>query len=136
MHGAARPVALAEQAREQLQEQRLTVSRDTRNLFRAVATDVVRVKARLKAIKSSESALDATQTGYEVGTRNIVDVLQAQQRLYGTQFEYADARYSYVNNLMRLKQAAGTLVVDDLQELNNFSDAGNPVKRQVLLSNQ
>ncbi|MCP5180969.1 MAG: TolC family outer membrane protein [Pseudomonadales bacterium] len=128
--------ALAEQAREQLQDQRLTVSRDTRNLFRAVATDVVRVKARLKAIKSSESALDATQTGYEVGTRNIVDVLQAQQRLYGTQFEYADARYSYVNNLMRLKQAAGTLVVDDLQELNNFTDAGNPVKRQVLLSNQ
>ncbi|MEZ5595059.1 MAG: TolC family protein [Pseudomonadales bacterium] len=48
--------ALAEQAREQLQDQRLTVSRDTRNLFRAVATDVVRVKARLKAIKSSESA--------------------------------------------------------------------------------
>ncbi|MEZ5595058.1 MAG: hypothetical protein R3E84_01505 [Pseudomonadales bacterium] len=41
-----------------------------------------------------------------------------------------------MNNLMRLKQAAGTLVVDDLQELNNFTDAGNPVKRQVLLSNQ
>lgn len=128
--------ALAEQARELLQDQRLTVSRDTRNLFRSVATDVVRVRARLKAIKSSQSALEATQTGYEVGTRNIVDVLQAQQRLYAAQFEYADSRYSYVNNLMRLKQTAGTLIVDDLRELNAFTDAKNPVRRLTLLSTQ
>lgn len=128
--------ALAEQAREQLQDQRLTVSRDTRNFFRAVATDAVRVKARQKAIKSSQSALEATQTGYEVGTRNIVDVLQAQQRLYAVQFEFADSRYSYVTNLMRLKQAAGTLSVEDLQELNTFTDPNNPVKRLALLSKQ
>ena len=128
--------ALAEQARELLLDQRLTVSRDTRNLFRSVATDVVRVKARLKAIKSSQSALEATQTGYEVGTRNIVDVLQAQQRLYAAQFEYADSRYSYVNNLMRLKQAAGSLIVDDLQELNGFTDPNDQVRRLTLLSTQ
>ncbi len=128
--------ALAEQARELLQGQRLTVSRDTRNLFRSVATDVVRVHARLKAIKSSQSALEATQTGYEVGTRNIVDVLQAQQRLYLAQFQYADSRYSYVNNLMRLKQTAGTLIVDDLRELNTFTDPNNPVRRVTLLSTQ
>lgn len=128
--------ALAEQAREQLQDQQLTVSRDTRNLFRAVATDVVRVKARQKAIKSSQSALEATQTGYEVGTRNIVDVLQAQQRLYAVQFDYADSRYSYVNNLMRLKQTSGTLVVEDVRELNAFTDSKNPVKRLTLLTQQ
>ena len=126
--------ALAEQARQQLQDQRLTVSRDTRNLFQAVATDVVRVRARLKAIKSSESALEATQTGYEVGTRNIVDVLQAQQRLFAAQFDYADSRYNYVLNLMRLKQAAGTLVDADLRELNAFTDATNPVERQNTLT--
>ncbi len=128
--------ALAEQAREQLQDQRLTVSRDTRNLFRAVATDVVRVKARQKAIKSSQSALEATQTGYEVGTRNIVDVLQAQQRLYAVQFDFADSRYSYVNDLMRLKQASGSLIVDDLKELNTFTDPNNQVKRLALLTKQ
>ena len=122
-------VALADQAREQLAEQQLTVSRDTRNLFRAVATDVVRVKARLKAIKSSESALEATETGYEVGTRNIVDVLQAQQRLFASQFDYADSRYNYVINLMRLKQAAGTLLDQDLLEVNRYTDANAPVTR-------
>lgn len=117
-----------EAARQQLLDQQRTVARDTRNLFRAVATDVVRVRARQRAIESSQSALDATETGYEVGTRNIVDVLQAQQRLYGSQFDYADSRYRYVLDLMRLKQASGTLQDDDLYELNRFTDASNPVE--------
>jgi outer membrane protein len=93
----------------------------------------VRVKARLKAIKSSESALEATQTGYEVGTRNIVDVLQAQQRLYSSQFDYADSRYGYVINLLRLKQVTGTLTEADLADVNNFMDATQPVKRLASL---
>lgn len=121
--------ALELQTQEQLNEQQLVVARDTRNLFRAVATDVVRVKARLKAIQSAESALEATETGYEVGTRNIVDVLQAQQRLFGSQFDYADSRYNYVIDLMALKQSAGTLVKEDLLELNTFLDSANPVTR-------
>ena len=121
--------ALAEQSRQQLNERQLTVSRDTRNLFRAVTTDVVRVRARLKAIASSESARDATETGYEVGTRNIVDVLQAQQRLYASQFDYADSRYNYVIDLMLLKQTAGTLVDEDLADLNRYTDPDNPVTR-------
>ena len=125
-----------EQARELLLNQQRTVTRDTRNLYRAVATDVVRVKARLKAIKSAQSALDATETGYEVGTRNIVDVLQAQQRLFSSQFDYADSRYNYVINLMRLKQAAGSLNEADLTELNNFIDPSNPVVRIVTMTGQ
>ncbi len=120
---------LAEQARQQLLNQQLTVSRDTRNLFQAVATDVVRVAARLKAIASSQSALEATQTGYEVGTRNIVDVLQAQQRLYSSQFDYADSRYNYVIDLMSLKQTAGVLADADITDLNQFADPTNPVAR-------
>jgi outer membrane protein len=121
--------ALAEQTRESLMEQQLTVERDTRNLFRTVATNVVRVGARLKAIKSAQSALEATETGYEVGTRNIVDVLQAQQRLYGSQFDYADSRYTYVTALMALKQVAGVLTEDDLNELNSFVNSADAVTR-------
>ena len=128
--------ALAEQAREELLNQQLTVSRDTRNLFQRVATDVVRVGARMKAIASSKSALEATETGYEVGTRNIVDVLQAQQRLYASQFDYADSRYNYVIDLMRLKQTAGRLVEEDLTELNRFADASAPVSRSASLRNR
>ena len=128
--------AQADQASELLNNRRLTVIRDTRNLYRAVATDVVRVRARLKAIKSSTSALEAVETGYEVGTRNVVDVLQAQQRLFASQFDYADSRYSYIINLMALKQAAGTLQEMDLIELNNFTDPNDQVIRQISLTNE
>ena len=125
--------ALKRQAQELLLNQQRTVMRDVRNLYQAVATDVVRVKARFKAIESSRSALEATQTGYEVGTRNVVDVLQAQQLLFRSQFDYADSRYNYVLNLMLLKDRSGTLVDADLGELNNYTDANNPVKRLVSL---
>ena len=127
-------VALREQAQELLLNQQRTVTRDTRNLFQAVATDVVRVRARLKAIASSQSALEATQTGYEVGTRNIVDVLQAQQLLYRSQFDYADSRYNYALDLLLLKQVAGTLAPPDLEELNSYTDPQDQVLRIVSLA--
>ena len=117
------------QATLQLENQNRSVARDVRNLYRSVTTDVIRVKARLKAIKSSESALEATETGYEVGTRNIVDVLQAQQRLYSAQFDYADSRYTYILNLLRLKQAAGTLTPQDLADINAFTNSDDTVER-------
>ena len=60
-------------------------------------------------MESSQSALNATQTGYEVGTRNIVDVLLAQRQLYLSQFQYASARYQYIRNNLRLKQTVGSL---------------------------
>ena len=81
---------------------------------------MARVKARLRGIESSQSALDATETGYEVGTRNIVDVLLAQQRLYLAQFQYASARYQYIKDTLRLKQSVGSLSPDDIYGLNKF----------------
>ena len=130
---AKEATANRDRAQELLLDQQRTVTRDTRNLYQSVATDVVRVRARLKAIASAQSALEATETGYEVGTRNIVDVLQAQQSLFRSQFDYADSRYNYVLDLMLLKQVAGTLEGADLEELNRFTDANDQVQRQVSL---
>jgi outer membrane protein len=128
--------ALADQSRQFLLEQQLNVTRNTRSLFRAVATDVVRVRARLKSIQSSESALEAVETGYEVGTRNIVDVLQAQQLLYRSEFDFADSRYNYMSNFLLLKRSVGTLEEADLLDLNAYSDAGDPVQRVNSLLNR
>ena len=108
--------------------QRQTVE-NTRNLFSAINTDVARVRARLRGIESSQSALDATQTGYEVGTRNIVDVLLAQQRLYLAQFQYASARYQYIRDTLRLKQTVGSLSPEDIYSLNKFITADKSVAR-------
>ena len=117
-----------DQARQQLIGQELTVSRDVRNLYRAVVTEVVRVAARAEAIKSARSALEATQTGYEVGTRNIVDVLLAQRRLFSSQYDYATSRYDYVINLLQLKETAGVLASADIDELSQFTDAADPIR--------
>ena len=85
-----------------------------------VTSDVARVKARKQAIKSTQSALDATVAGYEVGTRNIVDVLNAQNAVFAARRDYADSRYDYVLNSMRLKENAGTLSPEDIAALESF----------------
>ena len=69
---------------------------------------------------STSSALNATQAGYEVGTRNIVDVLQAQRALYSSIRDYANSRYDYVVNFLALKQAAGTLNPQDIYDINKW----------------
>lgn len=85
----------------------------------AANTDVQAVKARAQSIVSSQSALDATNAGYEVGTRNIVDVLQTQRLFFSAQRDYANSRYDYVLDMLRLKQIAGTLSPQDIVDLNN-----------------
>ncbi len=106
------------------QENRINLMRNTvtntRSLHMTVISDVARVAARKQSIISSQSALDATTAGYEVGTRNIVDVLDAQNTLFSARRDYANARFDYVNNILRLKQQAGTLNPEDIYRLESF----------------
>jgi len=105
-------------------ENRINLTRNTvtasRSLHMTVTSDVARVKARKQAIKSTQSALDATVAGYEVGTRNIVDVLNAQNAVFAAQRDYANSRYEYVINSMRLKENAGILSPEDIAALEAF----------------
>ncbi|MGH8462622.1 MAG: TolC family outer membrane protein, partial [Pseudomonas sp.] len=106
-----------EQQRESLRRQ---VVENTRNLHRAVNTDVEQVSARKQSIISNQSALEATEIGYQVGTRNIVDVLDAQRQLYTSVRDYNNTRYDYILDNLRLKQAAGTLSPQDLTDLSRY----------------
>jgi len=105
-------------------ESRINLTRTTvtqaRSLHMTVMSDVSRVMARKQSIVSSQSALDATQAGYEVGTRNIVDVLNAQNKLFSAQRDYANSRYDFVINSLRLKEVAGTLSPEDIARLEGF----------------
>jgi len=107
----------SEQQRESLRRQ---VVENTRNLHRAVNTDVEQVQARKQSIISNQSSVQATEIGYQVGTRNIVDVLDAQRQLYASVRDYNNARYDYILDNLRLKQAAGTLSPQDLQDLAHY----------------
>src|SRR5690554_6532578 len=102
------------------EKQRRDVKHNVRSLYRQVQTDSLNVRARKQSIVSAESALEATETGYRVGTRNIVEVLNSQKVLYGAQRDYANARYDYIINLLNLKFYAGTLNEGDLALLNEW----------------
>jgi outer membrane protein len=103
---------------EDLDQQQRAVVRATNNAYRAVIAGIEQVKAFNQAMVSAESALEATQAGFEVGTRTIVDVLIAQQRYFQAQRDNSLARHTYVVDHLRLKAAAGTLVEDDLRKVN------------------
>ena len=85
-----------------------------------VLSDVSRIAARKQSIVSSKGSLDATQAGYEVGTRNVVDVLNAQNILFSAERDYANSRYDYILNMMRLKEQAGLLSPEDVIRLDSF----------------
>ncbi|RRD00749.1 transporter [Amphritea balenae] len=111
------------QARFNQEDTQRAVIQDTRSLWRNIRTDVLSVAARQRSILSSETALKATEEGFNVGTRNVVDVLQAEQQLYAAQRDYANARYNYVQDLFRFKQQIGTLNPDDLIGLDQWMKA-------------
>jgi outer membrane protein len=105
-------------------ENRINLTRNTvtntRSLHMTVISDVSRVAAREQSIVSSKSALDATQAGYEVGTRNVVDVLNAQNTLFAAQRDYDNSRYDYIVNMLRLKEQAGLLSPEDVYNLDSY----------------
>lgn len=103
---------------EDLDQRQRAVVRATNNAYRAVIAGIEQVRAFNQAMISAESALEATQAGFEVGTRTIVDVLIAQQRYFQAQRDNSLARHTYVVDHLRLKAAAGVLVEEDLQKVN------------------
>lgn len=107
-------------AREELINLTRTTVTNSRSLHMTVLSDITRIAARKQSIVSSKSSLDATQAGYEVGTRNVVDVLNAQNILYQAERDYANTRYDYILNLMRLKEQAGLLSPEDVYRLDTY----------------
>lgn len=97
---------------------RRAVERATRESYLGVASAIARGRALAQAVVSSESALAAVEAGFDVGTRTSVDVLDAQRDLFQARNELVAARYDYINNTLRLRQAAGTLATDDLDAIN------------------
>ncbi|HEX6993238.1 MAG TPA: TolC family outer membrane protein [Gammaproteobacteria bacterium] len=94
--------------------------RATRDAFLGVESSISRVRALRQAVESAQTALRATEAGYEVGTRTSVEVQQSLEQLTRAQTDYARARYEYILNTLRLKQAAGTLTVEDIEQIDGW----------------
>ncbi|MGB0495530.1 MAG: TolC family outer membrane protein [Kangiellaceae bacterium] len=108
------------QAAHNLESNRRLAVSQTRSSYLGVIANVSSVNALKQAVISAEKSLEATQAGFEVGTRTIVDVLQQTQLLFDSRRQYARARYDYVLNTLRLKQATGLLTEDDLAKVNQL----------------
>ncbi len=107
-------------AQERLERSARETEREVRDSFLSVNSEIARVEALAKSVESNQTALRATEAGFEVGTRTTVDVLDARRNLFEAERDYARSRYTYVVNALRLKQAAGTLGEDDIQEVNGW----------------
>jgi len=116
-------------ANENFEVAKRNTAQTARSRHQLVITNTARVKARKQAIISAESARNATQAGYEVGTRNIVDVLAAQRSVFQAKRNYANARYDYIFAMMGLKEVAGQLSPDDIYQLNAWLDPSLPVTK-------
>ena len=111
---------LLDAAGQDLDDVQRGVVRQAENAYRAVLAGIQEVEAFEQARISAESALEATQAGFEVGTRTIVDVLIAEQRKYQAQRDNSVARHAYIIRHLRLKSVAGLLVAEDLRVVNQL----------------
>ena len=119
--------ALTRQARENFQaaqegqslvERRTT--QDTRSAYLSVISNNSRVRALEQALASTQSAFEAAEAGFEVGTRTQVDVLLALREVFRAERDYAEARYGFLSESLRLQRAAGRLSVTDLEAINRL----------------
>lgn len=107
-----------EKAKQDLENARRNVELQTRQAYLGVVSGIAQVQALQQALKSSESLLDASKLGQEVGVRTNLDVLNAQQQLFSTRRDLYQAQYNYLVSQLRLKAAAGNLAEADLNRVN------------------
>jgi len=112
-------------ASEQLESAHRSVVQTVRSSFNNVNASVSSINAYKQAVVSAQSSLDASEAGYSVGTRTIVDVLDATTTLYNAKQQLSNARYNYLINQLNIKQALGTLNEQDLLALNGA--LGKPI---------
>lgn len=107
-----------QQASQALEETYRTVQTNLNSSYNNVSSNISSIKAYQQAVVSSQSALEATEAGFNVGTRTIVDVQDATSNYYQAMEQLAGARYDYIINMLTLKQLAGTLTEADLKGIN------------------
>ena len=102
-----------------LNETYRSVMRGVINAYNNVKANISSVKALEQTVVSRESSLQATEAGFEVGTRTIVDVLDSTRNLFAAKSRLSSARYNYILSVLQLKSAAGTLAEQDVININN-----------------
>jgi len=107
-----------QKAQDDLEIARRQMKQDTQSAYLNLNTSIAQIKAYEQALRSSQSQVDSTTLGYDVGVRTSVDVLNAQQQLFGAKRDLLQARYYYLVNIIRLKAVSGIVSETDLADIN------------------
>ena len=118
--GVRQALAQRDIAQDGYEQQKRALDRNTRNAYQTLVAGISEVEARRLAVVSAQSAYDASQVGLEVGTRTVLDVIQNQRILFSAQLDYANARYTFLQNRLQLGQAVGVLDIAELQDINRL----------------
>ena len=110
-------------SRENYEKVARSTEREARDAYLGVIAEIARVRALARSVESNLTALEATEAGYDVGTRTTVDVLNARDSLLRAETQYARSKYDYLINVLKLKQASGTLSNVDVVDINNWLEA-------------
>jgi len=113
-------------AKERLERSSRETERLARDSYLGVISGISQVQALRQALSSSQTALKATEAGYEVGTRTAVEVLDSRRLLIQAQTNYSQSRYSYLNSLIQLRLAAGDLDRMTIEEVNKWLTVSVP----------
>lgn len=120
-------------ALERLEQTRRAIQREARQSYLGVVAQISSVKALNQAVVSSQTALESTRAGFEVGTRTAIDVVAAERGLSQAKRDYARARYDYILETLRLKKAAGSLSPADLESTNEWLGHSDPDSNDATL---
>lgn len=107
-----------EQSKDELERTRREVERQTRAAYQGILSAIRRAKALEQAVKAQELAVETKRRGFQAGLYTTMTVLDAEQDLYSDRYQYALARYDYLNNWIKLRRATGQLKADDLAAVN------------------
>ncbi len=118
-------------AKEQVVQSSRATERQARDAYLGVISGIARVQALRQALESSQTALKATEAGYEVGTRTAVDVLNARRTLVQAQTDYSGSRYDYMISIIQLRFAAGNLDRPQLDQINSWLSVAAPTSPPV-----
>jgi outer membrane protein len=118
-------------AKEQMVQTSRATERQARDAYLGVISGIARVQSLRQALESSQTALKATDAGYEVGTRTAVDVLNARRTLVQAQTDYSGSRYDYIISIIQLRLAAGNLDRAQLQQINGWLGLSAPTSPPV-----
>lgn len=105
---------------ERLESTNRKIVNSVRSSYNDISAAISSIDAYKQAVISAQSSLEATESGYRVGTRTIVDVLSATTMLYNTKQQLSNMKYSYFISILKLKYALGTLNINDLTHLNGM----------------